>query len=286
MKFLLGFLLLFFSYYPDATAKIPFLPDSSLMPKPVAMPAFNDTAYKHTYINTLINGARHTNTTNMQPGVQRGDGKLKAPLVKAPLYFAYLFILAFFILAIVKIADTNYFYKLFSSAVNTGQVFDMFQEGRFGFNLMSLNLDFFFILSLSVLIQQLFFPLHPESFGWIVVFTAGGYFLKIILIQLCAYLFFDQLDALLHVLMNLLFTRIIGLAFLPLVFFCIYQIHYSPVLLLKILFVILLIAYGLWMIRLLVKMKLEGISGIFYLILYLCALEVFPVLILLKNFLA
>lgn len=244
-----------------------------------------DSAFKHTYIYVLLNKERFSDS--LRPGiVERGYGRIRSESGSIPSFFIYLFITAFLILALCRLLNTDYFGRLIYTLTNTGQLFALFQEGSFGFNFSNLALDFSFILSLSILIQRLFFLFHSEYFIFIFVIVAGAYYFKIILIQLFAFLFFDQLDALLHVLFNLLFTRVMGLIMLPFVFFCIYQTKLEPVVPVKIAFIALLIIYAVWLVRLLVKMKLEGVSGIFYLILYLCALEVFPVLILIKKFLA
>jgi hypothetical protein len=210
--------------------------------------------------------------------------RLRKELHNFPSYYIYVFFAGFIILALITLVDPYYLQELFLSAFKTSHLFTLLQEGRFGLNFVNLLLDSIFILMFSILIQVEFFPDKPSLFIWIAVFSLGFFFLKIILIQIAAYIFFDKTDALLHVLMNLLFSRLMAIILLPLMFCTLYQASFPLTLLAELIIGFLLFMYIIWLLKLLVKMKIEGISGVFYLFLYLCAIEISPVLILIKDF--
>ena len=248
--------------------------------------ALEESGPYHTYIN-IFGDTNSTSVTQLESksALPRGDGRIRNENGKVPSFLVYLFILAFLILAVTIIIDRDLLNKLFATVINISQLTGLYNEGRFGFSVLNFNLDFFFILSIAIIVLRVFYPMHPEYFGWICVFTMAAYFVKIVFTQLTAYLFFDRSFSVSHALYGLLFTRVAGLILLPLAFCAVYQTRFPMDFIISGAFKFLLILYAIWLIRLLLKMKLDGTGGIFYLLLYLCAVEIFPLLIILKNFL-
>ena len=245
-----------------------------------------DSLKAHTYINRILTAGKDCSELVVnKEHVLRKDGRIRNSYRNIPPYVAYLFLFAFALLAIIVIIDRELLTQLFGCLLNPSQLIGLYNEGRFGFNLLNFAFDFIFVLSVTVIIQFVFFQYHPEYFIWIAIFTLAAYFVKVVFIQICAYLFFDRRVAISHSLFDLLFTRLLGLVLLPIVFCALYQSLFGMVFLMVILFVVTLCLYLIWLIMLLLKMKLDGVGGVFYLMLYLCAVEVFPLLIILKNFL-
>lgn len=248
-----------------------------------------DTALADT--NTLKKSAIINNTDSIVSPADTIIAPVKDPVLrmrkelhKFPSYYIYVFLAGFIILSLITLADPYYLQEIFLSAFKTSHLFTLLQEGRFGLNFINILLDLIFISVFSIIIQVEFFPDKPSFFIWIAIFSLGFFFLKIILIQIAAFIFFEKTDALLHVLMNLLFTRVLAIILLPLMFCALYQTRVPHSFLIELILGFLLFIYIIWLLKLLVKMKIEGISGVFYLFLYLCAIEISPVLILIKDF--
>ena len=137
---------------------------------------------------------------------------------------------------------------------------------------------------LSISIQIYFFPAQPQYFIWIIAFASTGYFLKLILIQFLANIFMGRDEALAHLLLHLLLTRLLGLVLLPVLFIGLYQTVIDVNNFLHIIFILIFILYLGWLGRLFVQMKSISPSGVFYLFLYLCTIELSPIAILLKDY--
>jgi len=201
-----------------------------------------------------------------------------------PVYYTYILLGALIIIASIRIIAPTYIRELFSSVFSPAQLNALYQEGKFGFNFTNILFDIIFIAEFSILIQMAFFPAKPDIFYLIAAFTAGAYYLKLLLIQVFAYIFFDKSETLWHSLYHLLFTRTSGVMLLPCLFFTLFQTYVPEHICILIILVLLITFYSIWLIRLFVKMKIGGTSDFFYHFLYLCALEISPILILVKNF--
>ncbi len=288
MHRILIFILLSIFCSANLQAQLPMLPakDSSAIRWEGVFKQKEDSIQSKIFIFQILKSSRDTNTLgNKKPAVERKPGRIRNHNNAVPIYIVLLFIGAFVLLALLIIIDRELLTQLFACLLNPSQMIGLYNEGRFGFNFVSFALDFMFIFSLALTIQILFYPYHPEYFTWIGVLTLAAYFIKVVFIQLSAYLFFDKPVAIKHALYDLLFTRLAGLVFMPLVFCIVYQNYFGIGFLMGILMILLLTLYAIWLIIILLRMKLDGVGGIFYLLLYLCGVELFPLLIILKNYL-
>jgi hypothetical protein len=216
-------------------------------------------------------------SSGVLPGIRKS-------IDRYPLYFLFIFGGSFVLLALIRLLAPSELRDMAASVLNLKLLLNLFKDGRFGFSLTNLLMDLIAILMFSVFIQQFFFPLRQELFPWILAYVCLGYLLKMIAIQLMAHIFMGRGEALLHLLLHMLFSRATGLVLLPLLFILLYQtfIPIGPAL-----FTVawaLLGFYLLWTVRLYAKMKSMSTSGAFYLFLYLCTIELSPLLILLKGF--
>ena len=201
-----------------------------------------------------------------------------------PLYYLFLFIGGFVLLAIVRLLSPADLMELLKSSVNMKLLLYLFKEGRFGFTVTNVLLDALAIAMFGIFFQQLVFPGHYQLFPWVLAFTFLAYILKMIAVQLMSHVFMGRSEATTHLLMQMMFTRICGIIMLPLLFASFYQ-TFSPIQPLIIAIGWILVCfYGLWLIRLYVKMNSVSSSGLFYVFLYLCTIEISPLLILLKYF--
>lgn len=209
--------------------------------------------------------------------------QLKETIERFPSYYLYIFIGCFVLLAVIRLLSPSYLKELLLSVLNLKLLLNIFKEGRFDWNVNNTLLDAIFVLMLSIGIHQGLFAHRPDFFLWVLAFTAMGYFIKLILIQLLANIFFGRGEALVHLLMHTMFTRISGLILLPVLFAGLYQTVVPISQLLLILAYILAVSYIIWLVRVYVKMKSISTGGVFYLFLYLCAIEVSPLIIILKE---
>lgn len=200
-----------------------------------------------------------------------------------PFYFLFFFLGGLVLIAGVRLLAPTYFKELFSSVFNLKLQLTSFEEGKFGFNVINLLLDLLSIAMISLFIQNYFFLLE-DKLGWIIAFVALAYFFKLIFIQFFANVFFGKGEAMLHLLLHLLLTRILGILLLPLLFISLYQGFFDVHTVLGYIFSFSAFLYALWFIRLFIKMKSLTLSGIFYVFLYLCTVEVSPLVILLKDY--
>ncbi|MGZ5244111.1 MAG: DUF4271 domain-containing protein [Bacteroidia bacterium] len=209
--------------------------------------------------------------------------QIKETIDRFPSYYLYIFIGCFVLLAVIRLLSPTYLRELLLSVFNLKLLLNIFKEGRFDWNVNNTLLDVVFVLMLSIGIHQGLFATDPGFFLWVFAFTAMGYFIKMILIQLLANIFFGRGEALVHLLMHTMFTRITGLILLPVLFAGLYQTVVPLPQLILVLAYILAACYVLWLVRVYVKMKSISTGGIFYLFLYLCAIEASPLIILLKE---
>lgn len=209
---------------------------------------------------------------------------LKHTIDRYPTYFLFIFIGGFVLLAVIRLIDPPYLKNFIISSVNLKHLLYLFNEGQFGFGFTNLLLDVLSISMMAIAIQQMFFAQHIELFIWILAFTFAGYFVKLIAIQLVANIFLDRGEAMVHLLMHLLYTRIIGLLLLPVLFVTLYQASLSKEMLLHYILLGVGIFYLVWLFRLYIKMNSMSISGVLYLFLYLCTIEISPLAILFKDY--
>jgi hypothetical protein len=200
-----------------------------------------------------------------------------------PSYYLFIFLAGFVIFAIIRLIDPSYLKFLLASTININLLLNLFKEGVFGFNVTNLLLDLLCVGIGSIFIQVYFFDFQPQLFPWILAFSAVAYFLKLILIQFFANVFMDRTEALIHMLMHLLLTRILGLVLLPVLFLAIYQPEFEVITLLDGILTAVLVVYLAWIVRLFIKMKSMSPIGFVYLFLYLCTVELSPLALLLKD---
>jgi hypothetical protein len=224
-----------------------------------------------------------------KPSVSKNESRRIFPVFQKtinkyqPFYF-FMFIGGFIMIAIIRLINPPYLRNLFAASVNLKLLLNLFKDGIFGFNITNLLLDMLCVAMLSIGVQIYFYVNHPENFLWILSFITIVYVLKLIAIQLLANIFMGRGEALIHLLMHLLFTRFLGIILLPLLFVILYQPVMEVNILLKWIIIIILTFYSGWLLRLFIQMKTMSASGIIYLFLYLCTIELSPLVILFRDY--
>jgi hypothetical protein len=254
-----------------------------------------DTVNPNTGIFSLTKDSIH-NTHNAviqhaspSHGAPNNEGRRILPVFQKtinkfqPFYF-FMFIGGFIMLAVIRIINPPYLFNIFTASINLKLLLSLFKEGIFGFNITSMLLDILCVAMLSIGVQIFFFVNQPQYFLWILSFISIAYVLKLIAIQFFANIFMGRGEALIHLLMHLLFTRFLGLALLPLLFVILYQPLVDVNSLLKIVIIAILVFYSAWVLRLFIQMKTMSASGVIYLFLYLCTIEFSPLTILFKDY--
>ncbi|MCX6350510.1 MAG: DUF4271 domain-containing protein [Bacteroidetes bacterium] len=200
-----------------------------------------------------------------------------------PTYYFYLLsgLLVSFTISIFR--NSQYILQMVRAFSDENLLNTLFRDGKFGFGFMSLLFDCIFLVSASIFIQLVFFKQNEEWYPWILIFTICIYYLKLLLIQIIAYVFHPKENGMFHSLSYLLFFRIAGVLLFPLLFLSIFQITFPIQEILHYFFIAFVALYSLWTIQLLLRMGLNGFPRFVYIFIYLCALELSPVLILLKN---
>jgi hypothetical protein len=200
-----------------------------------------------------------------------------------PVIYLYIFGGALVLMAVMRLLVPGYLREILISVYDLKILLNSFGENRFGLNFTSFLLDLIAIGIFSIFIHQFFF--HGEvAFGWIVAFTAAVYFFKLIIIQFMANVFFGKGEALVHLLLHLLLTRLFAILLMPALFIILYQSALSTSQLLYYIFIASGVIYSGWLIRLFFKMKALTVNGAIYVFLYLCTIEIAPLAIALKDY--
>lgn len=197
-----------------------------------------------------------------------------------PSYFLVLFLVSLAIITSIKLFASSYLSLLFNSIVNTNHLYPLYLDGKFGFDLTNLCLDFNFILIISMIFQQTIFLESSVPLPIIITIVTAIYFLKLLYNQFWCYVFFDKQESVWQSLLYLLFTRTSGIFLLPLAFAGFYQEMFSTYNFFKGLLIILLILFVSMNIRLFQKLRGKTIGDYLHHFIYLCAFEISPFLLL------
>jgi hypothetical protein len=203
----------------------------------------------------------------------------------------YDWLTALFMVCLILIAWIRYYYsrrikQLFRAVISRHNVNQLIRDGNLAEERLTPALALIYLSSLSVVIWQyghsqlsglLNLPRQWMPFLVIVVTISLLWVLKLLVIRLTGYIFRTRQDISELILTNLIFSGLSGLITLP---FVIAGFYSGNMLLLKIAGIIILLFIMLRFIRsLLVGLSAQTFSAV-YLFLYLCTLEILPLLFL------
>lgn len=200
-------------------------------------------------------------------------------------------LMGMFLLASVITIYRKYLGQLFESIVYRFASNKLLNDKNIHFQRLSIMLDVLFIMSFSLIVDQITkrFQLYtpPEKFEYIIFLISCSFLLALrffrwIVFKLSALFsnhqsFFSELYT-----SSSLYTRILGVFLLPFVFLITYSTGFITTILLYISVFSIFIMLILRTISMFKVFIVRGFS-IFYFILYLCALEIVPLLVILKE---
>lgn len=199
-----------------------------------------------------------------------------------------IFVIVFILLAIVRVFYRNYWGQLLRSAFNNNESKRMFQERSMVFKHAAFRLDIIFYLIAGVFLYQLtnFFSIQFYSREFInYSFITGGIIIfirvKKILYFFMGYITRSSFETSEYVFNMNNYNRILGLFLFPICLSIVFIPRLQQEYLLIIGISIFLFLYFLLLFRG-IKILLRKQFSIFYLILYLCSLEILPIIYLYK----
>jgi len=199
-----------------------------------------------------------------------------------------IFVIVFLLFSIVRVFYRNYGGQLFKTAFNVGESKRMFQEKSLGFTHAAFCLGIVFYLMSGVFLYQVtdFFSIHFYSVEWInYCFITGGLILfitvKKILYFFMGYVTRSSFETSEYVFNMNNYNRVLGLFLFPMCLIIAFIPRLQQEYLFIIGIIIFLFLYFLLLFRG-IKILLRKHFSIFYLILYLCSLEILPILYLYK----
>jgi len=211
---------------------------------------------------------------------------LKATIHAPTWYFIYLFLLAGF-LAWIKMYYGNIIFQTIQASVNFQVAHRMFQDNSLLQNQLDRLLYLFYFLSMAFLLYDLELRLGLAPYGlhgWgLFLFNLAllmGVFLGRLLLLNLAGLIFNNIGLFREYLYNIfIFNKLTGMAVLPLVFLLVYT---RGILQELILWLTVIVVGGIFLMRIFRGMAFSYKKEvlIFYMFLYLCALEIAPLVLL------
>ena len=211
---------------------------------------------------------------------------LKATLHQPTWYFVYLFVLAGFF-AWIRMYYGNILVQTVQAAVNFQVANRMFNDNSLLQNQLDRLLYVFYFLSTGFMLyyMELRLDLVPYNLqgGWLFLFNTGllmGVFLGRFLMLNLAGIFFKRMKILREYLYNIfIFNKLMGMSVLPLVFLLVYT---RGMIQDTVFWLSVLVMAGIFLMRLFRGLVFSYRKEvlIFYMFLYLCALEIAPLVLL------
>jgi len=211
---------------------------------------------------------------------------LKAIIHQPTWYFIYLFLLTGFF-AWIRVYYDNIIIQTVQASVNFQVANRMFNDNSLLQNQLDIILYLFFFLSMGFLLYfvELRIELIPYGLqGWgLFLFNLAllsGVFLGRLLMLNVAGILFNRIKILREYLYNIfIFNKLMGMAVLPLIFLLVYT---RGVLQEVVFWLTIIVVSGIFLMRLIrgVVFSYRKEVLIFYMFLYLCALEIIPLVLL------
>lgn len=240
-------------------------------------------------INTLkpvVFFEKHENKTHIEKGITiKEKPKTLGEWTIVPI------LLGMFLLSIIVTRHRKYLGLLFESIVYRFSSNKFLNEKNSQFQRMKFILDILFVISFSLVVDQIVKGLGlyspPEKFQFIIFVAIASLLIVLRLFRLIVFklsALFSNHQVFFKDLFNSasLYTRTMGIFLLPLVFLITYSTGFINIMFIYLSIFIIFIMLILRIISMFRAFILGGFS-IFYFILYLCALEIAPLLVILKE---
>lgn len=192
----------------------------------------------------------------------------------------YLLVLFLLLLGLIRIMDPFYFNELFRSTLDSNYVNLMKREGKLGLNIVNIFLDLIFLGSLAFYVYQYPSMAVQELALWEIFLGVLGIHLGHLLLNaILGNLFYGSsyvVDKLYNI---LIFNRVIGIFFLPMVFVVTYFSVLTREKAMISVGILLLTVFSYRILRALFQDKGALDHGIVYNFFYLCTVEIAPLII-------
>lgn len=245
--------------------------------------------------NLLIDGSRYIQPKKdikLVTSVKAEDSVLKLPIREKKDFntdwITILFVIVLVLFATVRITSTNYIRFLFQSLINYTTSFRLFREKNYPISHGATQLDiiFYFIFSLFIYQVENSFNLEFTTRNILLYLIIFGSVIGYFYIKKVAYyaigLVFESIPDTNEYLFNIdIFNRTLGLSLFPVVALINYYPANNPMITVYVglfmvaVFYIFLLQRGIFIL-------LKKQFSIFYLFLYLCTLEILPLLLIYK----
>ena len=199
-----------------------------------------------------------------------------------------LLLLAFGMLGFIKAFSSNRFNQIIKSIFSIHAAEEVVREERVFFHRVNLSLFFLYVISLTLLLASiLIFQLTTLINGWfylkIALFIVAAYIVKFSTIYLLSVIFSRADLSVTYTYNTLIYNYLFGIVLLP----CLAFIYYSSLPFLPILNYIVLPCFTFTFLLRILRMIMIGKQNnffILYIILYICTLEIIPLVVLSKFF--
>lgn len=197
--------------------------------------------------------------------------------------FYFLFLILFLMLAFVRILDPKYIKELIRTLIDSNYSSLMAREGKFGFRLVNVLLDLLFVTGVGLL---LFFAQEEHGVVDYLIFTGyilGVYLMYLVALGLISRIFFEFGGSKVCLRNNITHHRVIGVILWPMLFLAYFLepffgkwLIYSGEIITGTFF-LLRIGRNFW------EMKSVFDYGFFYNFLYICTIEIAPLIVICKE---
>jgi len=187
------------------------------------------------------------------------------------------------LLGLIKIIDPVYFSELFRSVIDLNYIRLMKREGKLRWNIVNTFLDLVFVGSIAFYIYQFeTLAVHHMAFWQVFLWVTGANIVHLLINVLLGSLFFGATNIGLFLNNIVIFNRVIGIVFLPVVFLITYfELLSKPVASIMVGgLIIILLTYRI--LQLLYQMESTLKHGIIYNFLYLCIAEIAPLIVVIE----
>lgn len=273
----------FLSLLVDTPLQGRFYLQSETMPHSIFLIS-NDTAYS---LNTPGNYTEIYNGHELQP---KNKGELSRNNI-SPDWFFPVIIVVLVVYTWIRIFYSKYFSQMIQALLNNNLANQIVRDENIFIQRSSIYLSLVFNLIAAMLLYQvsIFYrwPVAGISWGFdrfifFLLVVSAGYAVKFLILKICGWLFEQEREMATYIFNVFLINNVLGMALLPFICIISYNEHINFSLFVSI-SVLLIITGFAWRIFRGIQIGLSGtVFSPLYLFLYLCTLEIAPLIILMR----
>jgi len=185
------------------------------------------------------------------------------------------------LLAYVRAYENTYLQELFRAFSDINFIEHLKRQGKFKYRLANLVLDLIYLGTISIFIYNIQFS-EVLTIGQVFLWVLGYFVIKIMFAAVVGVIFYGNDGVKLFVNHLMVFDRIVGVTLLPLVFISAFMEQPYQQLTLGFVGGLLLFLLMVRIGRSLIQVKVKLNYGLLYNFLYICTIEITPLIIVLK----